>query len=251
MFLLPFRPSRFAKARPERSTQGKGKVRVYLHDLDQLVRWSKLVVLQSVGSMSSKIQRLLRRLPYCWWFRNPAITTWYVKNPVNNGINYLSTGAGFLPSTVAPIDVMYLLKLYLTCFFYILQHWVLHKKICFNNCCNSDSLAASMFPKNCNCSYYMFFVFRSGRLYINLGSTFPVLIIILSSKGDLRAAQEKGNSIRTTNNKWASGNFTIPERLTETMLLFSHQFATKWLLVVKVLFYLTSGWSGKKSSPGL
>ena len=26
---------------------------------------------------------------------------------------------------------------------------------------------------------------------------------------------------------------------------FSHQFATKWLLVVKLLLYLTSGWSGK------
>ena len=28
------------------------------------------------------------------------LTTWDVKNPVNNGINYLSTGAGFLPLTV-------------------------------------------------------------------------------------------------------------------------------------------------------
>ena len=27
------------------------------------------------------------------------LTTWDVKNPANNGINYLSTGAGFLPST--------------------------------------------------------------------------------------------------------------------------------------------------------
>ncbi len=27
-------------------------------------------------------------------------TTWDVQNPVNNGINYLLTGAGFLPSTV-------------------------------------------------------------------------------------------------------------------------------------------------------
>ena len=33
--------------------------------------------------------------------KNPAITTWDVKQkPVNNGINYLSTRAGFLPSTV-------------------------------------------------------------------------------------------------------------------------------------------------------
>ena len=27
-------------------------------------------------------------------------TTWNVQNPANDGINYLSTGAGFLPSTV-------------------------------------------------------------------------------------------------------------------------------------------------------
>ena len=29
-------------------------------------------------------------------------TTWDVEHPVNSGINYLSTGAGFLPSTVVP-----------------------------------------------------------------------------------------------------------------------------------------------------
>jgi len=33
--------------------------------------------------------------------RNPATaTTWDVKNPGNNRIHYLSTGEGFLPSTV-------------------------------------------------------------------------------------------------------------------------------------------------------
>ena len=37
---------------------------------------------------------------YCW--RVKSCTTWHVWNPVNDGINYLSTGAGFLPSTVAP-----------------------------------------------------------------------------------------------------------------------------------------------------
>ena len=31
--------------------------------------------------------------------RNPA-PRWMVENPINNGINHLSTGAGFLPSTV-------------------------------------------------------------------------------------------------------------------------------------------------------
>ena len=35
---------------------------------------------------------------YCWWKR--SCTTWHVKNLVTNGINSLSTGAGFLPSTV-------------------------------------------------------------------------------------------------------------------------------------------------------
>ena len=35
---------------------------------------------------------------YCWWLK--SYTTWDVWNPINNGINYLSTGAGFQPSTV-------------------------------------------------------------------------------------------------------------------------------------------------------
>ena len=36
---------------------------------------------------------------YCWWLK--SCTTWDVWNPINNGINYLSTGAGFQPSTVS------------------------------------------------------------------------------------------------------------------------------------------------------
>ena len=40
----------------------------------------------------------LKLLWYCWWKK--SCTAWDVYNPVNNGINYLSTGAGFLPSTV-------------------------------------------------------------------------------------------------------------------------------------------------------
>ena len=36
---------------------------------------------------------------YCWWRK--SLHTWDVHNPVNNGVKYLSTGAGFLPSTVA------------------------------------------------------------------------------------------------------------------------------------------------------
>ena len=34
------------------------------------------------------------------------LTTWDVKNPVNTGINYLSTGAGFPPSTVAAVGTL-------------------------------------------------------------------------------------------------------------------------------------------------
>ncbi len=37
--------------------------------------------------------------PYCWWLKSQT-TTWDVWNPINNGKNYLSTGAGFQPSTV-------------------------------------------------------------------------------------------------------------------------------------------------------
>ena len=35
---------------------------------------------------------------YCWWLK--SCTTWDVWNPINNGIFIISTGAGFLPSTV-------------------------------------------------------------------------------------------------------------------------------------------------------
>ena len=35
---------------------------------------------------------------YGWWKKSG--TTWDVENPVNSGINYISTGAEFLPSTV-------------------------------------------------------------------------------------------------------------------------------------------------------
>ena len=37
---------------------------------------------------------------HCWWEK--PCTTWDIKFPVNDGINYLSTGAEFLPSTVCP-----------------------------------------------------------------------------------------------------------------------------------------------------
>ena len=37
-------------------------------------------------------------LKYCWWKK--SCTTWDVEYPVNSGVKYLPTGAGFLPSTV-------------------------------------------------------------------------------------------------------------------------------------------------------
>ena len=46
---------------------------------------------------------------YCWWFRNPAPP---LKNLVNNGISCLSTGAGFLPSTVLWVVCYVMLSLF-------------------------------------------------------------------------------------------------------------------------------------------
>ena len=46
---------------------------------------------------------------YGWWKK--SCTTWIVKNHVNNGISYLSTGAGFLPSTVLLNSSKYLVHL--------------------------------------------------------------------------------------------------------------------------------------------
>ncbi len=42
----------------------------------------------------------LTNLNYCWWFRNPAITSWYGKYPITYRVSYMLGGAGFLPSTV-------------------------------------------------------------------------------------------------------------------------------------------------------
>ena len=50
---------------------------------------------------------------YFWWLK--SCTTWGCINPVNNGINYLSTGAGFQPSTVV-INIL------------IYGHWGLNSK---------------------------------------------------------------------------------------------------------------------------
>ena len=47
---------------------------------------------------------------YCWWLK--SCTTWDVGNPKNNGIYYLSTGAGFLSSTVGILNIGLLESLY-------------------------------------------------------------------------------------------------------------------------------------------
>ena len=48
--------------------------------------------------LGQKIYSSFKHHWYCWWLK--SCTTWDVENPVNNRINYLSTGAGFQPSTV-------------------------------------------------------------------------------------------------------------------------------------------------------
>ena len=45
---------------------------------------------------------------YCWWLK--SCTTWDVWNPINNGKNYLATGAGFQPSTVSQMRSIFKLR---------------------------------------------------------------------------------------------------------------------------------------------
>ncbi len=45
-------------------------------------------------------KKFVSKQPYRWWKK--SCTTWHVWNPAINGIFAISTGAGFLPSTVAP-----------------------------------------------------------------------------------------------------------------------------------------------------
>ena len=56
-----------------------------------------------------------KQLFYCWWLK--SCTTWDVWNPTNNGKNYLSTGAGFQPSTVShpPYSTLFFSYKCLTC----------------------------------------------------------------------------------------------------------------------------------------
>ena len=50
-------------------------------------------------SMNSTGVVSVGKLTYFWWKK--SCTTWDVENPMNTGISATSTGAGFLPSTVA------------------------------------------------------------------------------------------------------------------------------------------------------
>ena len=77
--------SKFSPA-PKRYCRGASNYQNWMENkLSQMVpnRWSKRWV----------------QLKYRWWKK--SCTTWDLWNPINNGINYLSTAAGFQPSTVS------------------------------------------------------------------------------------------------------------------------------------------------------
>ena len=57
-----------------------------------------------------------KKKTYCGWKK--SCTTLDGWNPINDGINHLSTGAGFLPPTVC-MYVMYILLHNITCIMYI------------------------------------------------------------------------------------------------------------------------------------
>ena len=54
---------------------------------------------QGKGICTMASEGAVNNVWYCWWKK--SCITWDLQNLVNNGINYLSTGAGFLPSTVS------------------------------------------------------------------------------------------------------------------------------------------------------
>ncbi len=61
------------------------------------VEWQKVGHVSPRRQVSTpNIQHL--KVKYCWW--KESCTTKHVWNPVNNGIFTISTGAGFLPSTI-------------------------------------------------------------------------------------------------------------------------------------------------------
>ncbi len=75
----------------------KRRPRQAQHNQFQRYPCCKLCGFQALISTKPTTNHLPSRW-YCWWKK--SCTTWDVKDIVNNWINYLSTGAGFLPSTV-------------------------------------------------------------------------------------------------------------------------------------------------------
>ncbi len=53
--------------------------------------------------MLESLWLMVTKSTYCWWKK--SCTTWDVQNLVNNGIFTISTGAGFLPSTVGKMSL--------------------------------------------------------------------------------------------------------------------------------------------------
>ena len=55
-----------------------------------------------INQTKPKQNKQTRNDPYCWWLK--SCTTWDVWNLKHNGKNYVSTGAGFQPSTVVSMN---------------------------------------------------------------------------------------------------------------------------------------------------
>ena len=86
----------------------------YFHDIsvDYLVGGFLATPLKNIGQNRSgssspifgwKIKEMFELPPpsHCWWFRNPAGTSWgWSSFPLFTGNSYIPAGAGFLPSTV-------------------------------------------------------------------------------------------------------------------------------------------------------
>ena len=60
---------------------------------------------EKVTQTDSMLETELLVFGYNYSSWKKSCTTWDVENPVHNGINYLPTGAGFLPSTVRPLII--------------------------------------------------------------------------------------------------------------------------------------------------
>ena len=86
----------------------KNSIRILPLDVTNILNYP-VILEDSTGFFSSSfrigkyiIPGLLSSLPqYCWWLKSGDHHLGWCWNPINNGINYLSTGAGFQPSTVS------------------------------------------------------------------------------------------------------------------------------------------------------